>query len=235
MAIAVENLSIGNNIVSDGGATTIAFTTNQIVAAGSFIVVCIGWFTSVTLSSVAGGGLSWLIDKQGSGGDASDGNAIVSAQAPAGLASGVTITATLSGATSPARAIGGSSFTGIATSSPVDVTAGPTQVSTAAWSTGNMAIVAGSLIVAVDFNEGTNSGNTPTAPSAELWERTHADGFECVAEYRIESSAGSYAVAGTFGAATKNNNVGVAYLAAAGAVDEDPLIFRRRRSRMTSW
>jgi hypothetical protein len=233
--IAVENLTIGSNIVSDGGSATIAFTTTATVAAGSFIVVGLGWFTSVTLSSVAGGGLTWTIDKQGGGGDAVDQNAIVSAQAPSGLASSTTITATLSAGSSPARVIGGASFTGVKTSLPVDVTAGPTQVTATGWSTGSMTVAAGSLIVGVNFNGATSSGNTPTSPAAEMWDRTHADGFECVAEYRIESSAGSYAVDGTYGASTKHSNIGVAYLAAADAGPTVPPVLFPQMSGRGSW
>jgi hypothetical protein len=217
MAIAIDVANLGT--ADPGGSrSTVAITTGSAVASGGFIVTCIGWFGTTTLSSVAGGGLTWTIDKQGRAADPGFVSiAIASAQAPSGLASGTTITATLA-ANADVPTMGGTSFTGVATSSPVDGTPlGPTGVATAAWSTGNYSIQAGSVIVGTCWNENTASGNTASAGSTEAWEIAQAGGpYSHVAEYRIEGSAGSYAVAGTWGAAQKNTNIGVAYLAAAG-------------------
>ena len=218
MAIALDaNLGTLNQ---DSSSTTIALTTTNAVAAGATILLGITSFeTSGTLTGVSGGGLTWSIDKQGRPASNSQFQAIVSAYAPSGLASSTVITATWNAA-QIARNIGGTSFTGIKTSSPVDGTpTGPTLVEGAAgWSTPSYTIQAGSMIFAVCFSENTALGSTPTGPSLEAWEINNAGGpYGSVANYRIESSAGSYTVAGTWGATANHSNVAVAYLAGAVA------------------
>lgn len=213
MAIAVDQTSLGTN---SGTGGTVVLTTSQAVASSGFAVLGVGWWdASVTLSGVSGGGLTWAIDKQGNAADPVFPHvAIVSAQAPSGLASSTAITATFSGTPAGENYIGGTSFTGVATSSPIDGTPlGPTGVATAAWSSGSYSIAAGSVIVAMCLVEAAVS-NTPTSPSTEAWQRVGA-GDAVALEYRIETSAGSYAVAGTWGSATKNTNVSVAYLVSA--------------------
>ena len=96
MAITVDKLSLGTVIMTggnDGGAGLKNFVTNQTVAAGAFIVMGWGCFGGEILLSVAGGGLTWSIDSHTNGSNSKE-SAIVSAQAPSGLASGTTITAT---------------------------------------------------------------------------------------------------------------------------------------------
>lgn len=203
-------------------STTIAFTTTAAVAVGGFIVLEVSWYSGATLNSVAGGGLTWFVAAQGAGtSDVTAHTGIAWAQAPAGLASGTTITATLS-ATSIDRTIGGGSFTGVATSSPVDTTSGPTNGTTAAWASASTAIAAGSLLVAVNFMTGfTGPTNTVTAPSAEIVDRTDTDGNSATLCYRIEPTAGSYTVAGLWTAAAANVTIAVAFRAAT-VVDPGP-------------
>jgi hypothetical protein len=220
MAVAIDKSSLGISY-SAASSNSIQFTTSQAVASGGFIVVVGGWFgdNSLTVSGVSGGSLSWSVDKQPNGGSLPYSVFIASAQAPSGLASSTTITASLSGSTGSALFIGGLSFTGIATSSPVDGTpTGPTEATTtAAWSTPSYAIAAGSVIVAACLGEGTSANNAPTSPSLEGPENDQAgDTIALVAEYRIETSAGSYTVAGTWSAGVSTRNVAVAYKAAAG-------------------
>lgn len=221
MAIAIDQANLGKTVVA-GGSTTVAFTTIANVASGGFIVVCVGWFGSTSaLSSVSGGSLSWTIDKQGRA--VSNSVAIASAQAPSGLASGTTITATFPAADMSTRSISGLSFTGVKTSSPVDGTpVGPTDSAVAGWSTDSYSIAAGSVIVAIDFNGfGPANNNTATSPSVEAHEAVDpTDFFGHVVEYRIESSAGSYTVAGSWGTfGDRSGNIGVAYLAGATTPD----------------
>lgn len=217
-AITADVANLGSNSVT-AAANTIAFTTGSTVASGARIVVAAGWFSnSITLSSVSGGGLTWTIDKQGRPTNpAFDSQGIASAPAPSGLASGTTITATLSGS-ADARTIGGLSLLGVDTSTPVDVTSGPTGVnpSSTAWSTASISIAAGSCIVAAAWGENTSAGSTPTSPSLEAFDVANGDGYEQTACYRIESSAGSYTVAGTWGSSTQSGIIAVAYKAAAG-------------------
>ena len=106
MAIVIDQLSIGET-AADSASSTVAFTTNQTVASNGFIVVTVTWInpSGQTLLSVGGGGLTWNIDKQGQTGGTEAPTAIVSAQAPSGLASGTTITATFSASVAGARSI----------------------------------------------------------------------------------------------------------------------------------
>lgn len=216
MGIAADAVLGGNGVAST--SATIAFTTTSAVATGGFIVLEVSWYASaVTLNSVSGGGLSWTIDKQGaSTTDANAKVAIVSAQAPSGLASGTTITATLS-ATSIDRTISGASFTGVATSTPVDGTpTGPTNGTTTAWATASSTLAAGSMLVGANYNTGfTTPTSTPTSPSLEVVDRGDTDGNSATMAYRIEAAPGSYTVAGAWTAtAGAHVTVGVAYLAA---------------------
>jgi hypothetical protein len=98
MAIAFD-ASLGGTAFTTGTSTTAAHTTTAAAAAGSRIIVCVGDFSpTVTVSSVSGGGLTWVKDAQDStttSGHSARG-AVFSADAPSGLASGTTITATYS-------------------------------------------------------------------------------------------------------------------------------------------
>ena len=220
MAIVIDQADLGGKQAVSGTLTTVAMTTTQAVAAGGFVVVCVSGLGGSQVTGVSGGGLSWTVDKtyDGSGGGGGRGLGIASAQCAAGLASGATFTATFLSA-ADGRCIGGMSFTGVATSSPVDTTNGPNNASaTAAWATGSTAVAAGSVLIANCYTVDTASGNTPTAPSLEAFECANVtDGYSMPAEYRIEAGAGSVTVAGTFGASAATSNIAVAYLAAAGA------------------
>lgn len=219
MAITVDKANAGTN-GNDSTSTTISVNTSQTIASGAFIVVCVAWFDPfevATLSSVSGGSLSWSIDKQGSSGVTFDPEeAIASAQAPSGLASGTTITATLSASISGNTSeIGVSSFLGVKTSSPVDGTPiGPVNNggATDLWTTGNYTLSAGSLMVGA-ANCGDNFTNAMT-DGTELYEA--ASSFtKLFAAYRIEASAGSYALAGDMSAVGQCDAIAVGYLAAA--------------------
>ncbi len=216
MAIAIDQADLGGTI-GTADATTVQFTTTAAVASGGFIVVVGGWFGAggATVSSVSGGGLTWSVDDSGS--DTNSACFIASAQAPSGLASSTTITVTFSGTVS-VPTVSGLSFTGVATSSALDgTTLGPVHVSTAAWSSGNYTTSAAAVVVGVNWSEGAVASNTETSPSVEAHEYIHGvDHYGHVAEYRIESSAGAYPVAGTWDAAAGNTTFAAAYLAAGG-------------------
>lgn len=238
MAITVDKANIGT-VTHDLTGTTIVITTNQTVAAGATIVAGFAFYASLeNITGVVNSGtdLGWTVDNFGEGSGRSV--AIARAYAPAGLSSGATITATIAGTGGDYRSGGAMSLLGVKTTSPVDGTP-PASVDasgTAVWSTGNLAIAAGSVIVGVCIAP-TTSTHSPTSPSLEAWEAIDVpDEYGSVMCYRIESSAGSYAVGGTWGASGNHRNVAVAYLAAE---DEPPSGAGDRRmirtSRGTSW
>jgi hypothetical protein len=223
MPIAVDQVNVGE-FALDSSASTIAVTTSATVASGGFIVLYFTWVgPSVTLSSVSGGGLTWTIDKQGesTGLDPDCDGAIVSAPAPAGLASGTTITGTLSAATVGGCSVAATSFTGVLTPGSVDTTAGPSDYTTTAWTvsmttSGSAVLVAG----AMDFH--TSDTSTITSPSVEAHDFGAAGGFEQTVGYRIEPAAGTYTVAGTWAASATGTALGVAYKAAVSAAASAP-------------
>jgi hypothetical protein len=184
---------------NDAGAATIVLTTGATVAAGSRIVLGVagGNGAGSTLSSVTGGGLTWTIDK--SGAPAFFNIYLVSAPAPVGLASGTAITANYSGITS-GRAILGLSLTGAPIVGTVPAL---TTGAVAAWATASASVSAGSALVAFAINQDNgSSGNTITAPSVEDGEvNAGAATYDAVLAHRLEATAGSVTVAGTWATA----------------------------------
>lgn len=238
MAIAVGVANAGS-FESDGSSTTLDCTVATQMDAGGFAIYTGGWFSNPSFTiTVAdnGPGLTWIVDKQSSG--ANNGTFVASAQITSALTVGTIVTATVSSAVG-GRLAGLSSFTGVKTSSPVDGTPpNSLHATTAAWVTNNITIVAGSLIYGFNYAEISADGNTPTAPSVQTWTQWNGSDTHGVGEYRIESSAGTYTVGGTLGAAGGNqDSVGVAYLSAAAPVVADTTTrrYQIRRSRMTSW
>lgn len=224
MAIALDVANVGE-FAQDSASTTIALTTGATVAAGGFIVLAACWAQSgITMSSVAGGSLSWTIDTQGISPDSSQcSGAVISAQAPSGLASGTTITATLSSSSPGGRSITATSFTGVKTSAPAGVNslvAGPAGV--AAWASGSLAIAAGSLIACLSVDFSGQQTSTVTGPSVEAHDLGDAGGFAQTTCYRIESGAGSYTVAGTWSANVTGGIVVAVEYQAAPAVTPGP-------------
>jgi hypothetical protein len=231
VAITVDVANLGTATQTAAG-TTMAFTTTAAVASGARIIVTGGcWDVIATVSSVAGGGLTWTIDKQGHDLIVVNPNPyIVSANAPSGLASGTTITVTFNLEADVAGTIGGSSFLGIDTTTPVEEAGGPVGVSPAAtaWASPSMTIDAGALLIATCWNETNSSASTPSAGSTEALDFSNADGYGQTTAYRIEASAGTYTVAGTWGTAAQSTTNAVAYKAAASATS---LLIPRRAHR----
>lgn len=226
MAILIDQANAGT-AVDDAGASTIAVNTTQTVASGGFIVANIGWWTTTTtLSSVSGGGLTWAIAVQGKHSSANPAAAIAYAQAPSGLASGTTITATFSGS-SNGRQIGLISFTGVATSSPVDTTAAVASASNvSAWATGSATLAAGSVLVGASHMD-PNGTSTITSPSIEALDWTDGANTGMTAGYRIEAAGGSVTVAGDWsvGGGSATATVGAAFkVDAGGGATEIPIL-----------
>jgi hypothetical protein len=198
MAIAVDVANAGT-AVDDSSAASLG---------------CWSASASPLLSSVSGGGLTWAIAAQGKHPSAQPHFAIAYAQAPSGLASGTTITANWS--TSVAgRQIGISSFTGVATSSPVDVVGSVSNTGNATWTSGTLAIAAGSMIVISDHVDGVVT-STATAPAQEALDWTDGANTSHQMSYRIEAAGGSVAATGTWSSSVVHASIAVAFLEGAG-------------------
>jgi hypothetical protein len=216
--------TLGTNAVD---AAVAPLTTTATVPSGALIVVCFGWGSgsAVTLSSVAGGSLTWSIDHaQAYSGAIPWWFAVVSAQAPSGLASGTTITPTMSGAIFGQLAAG-CYCTGLATSSPVDVHSGNGQTQDP-WDTGSATTtVADTLVIGGSFRNGLNT-NTPSGGATELhdFQLVAEDWAQCT-EYKVLSATSSTSLAGTWTTAAGTPDVVsafVAYKAAAGVQQVRP-------------
>lgn len=219
MAIAIDVLNLGE-FAQDSAGATVACTTTSAAAAGSTIILTGTLITNPeTVNSAAdnGPGLTWTIDNQWFGsvnGDAS--TFMASAYAPAGMASGTTITVTFSASTAGGRSVTATSFTGIASASPVDVASlRSLGAATTAWTTPSMSVLAGSVIVGIS---GTFTGQLTslvTGPSIEAHDLGDAGGFAQTTCYQIVAAGGSATVAGTWSSNATSTTGGVAYKAGA--------------------
>jgi lysophospholipase L1-like esterase len=207
--------SLGTKTENVGG-TTMKLTTAGAAASRSRVFVFLTWNNGTrTLTSVAGGGLTWTVDVQAK--DASNNHgAIASANATSGLASGSTITATFSGSVGHGL-MSGASLTGIASTFPLDAAASSVQGGVAGWTAGLTTTNANDLLLGWSSID-TSATSIPTSPAAEI----HDFGDQWFNEwstsvYRIETSAGAKTVSGLWSRATGSSaNVTVAAAYKAG-------------------
>jgi hypothetical protein len=196
-------------------ATTMTLTTSGAAVPGARVFVLVSWSHSTrTLTSVSGGGLTWTVDRQqkAAGNDARV--AIASAAAPSGLASGTTLTATFSGSVTHGL-IAAASFTGIATSAPVDATASATGSGTA-WSTSVTTTNANDLVLGFSTID-ANATSTPSASNTEVHDFGDVNYYGwATSVYRIETTTGAKIVSGTWSSSTGSTGsvtIAVAYKA----------------------
>jgi hypothetical protein len=196
------------------GSSTMTMTTTAPAAAHTRVFAFVTWNATGTITSVSGGGLTWTVDRQAQ--DSADNHgAIVSADAPAGLASGTVITATFSGLVGHGL-IAAASFSGISPTSPPDGTNSSTQSGVATWSASVTTANANDLVIAWSAID-ADTTSTPTAPSVEIHDFGDIDLYAWgTSAYRIASAAGTTTVGGTWGrssGATANVTVIAAYRA----------------------
>jgi len=227
MAIALDVANVGRGNNGGGGITSCSLTTSSAVASGARIFLCLSWQlgggTPVFSSMTAAGGLTWTLEAQigdGALGDSS-GAALIYADAPAGLASSTTLTASWTG-TAFAAVLLGSSYTGITGTRTAE---GTDRVgTTTTWTSPTIAVGAGGIVIGICANDNSPQANTPTAPAVE--DNDFANPSELiygVIERRIEASAGSYNVAGTLTTAPGvNNAIVVASYEATASVTPGP-------------
>jgi hypothetical protein len=232
-AIAFDK-NLGTNTVANdtGPSSTVALVTTQAAAAGSKIIIFVGWGagTAITLSSVSGGSLTWNRDIQADDIGGAEKIAIASADAPSGLSSGTTITATFSTSGAGSRFISGTSFTGVTTGTTYDGTNHTTN-GTNVWTGGTINTAnANDLIIGLGVTEVT-IGSSPVCTPSTNYTQVHcisettsdSDNWESV--YRIVSSTSSYTPGGTITNVTPTPNVtaglAVAYKASV-AVNSAP-------------
>lgn len=224
MAITLDQGNIGTAHAT--GATSLALTTTHAVPAGGFITLAIqnyGASGATSVTGVSGGGLTWVEDAAGAWN--ANGNVAVRlwrANCPAGLPSGTVITISLDAASNVEA---GATSWAAGADVAVDTFVTHPNGGTSAWTTGNMTIAAGSVIVAVS-GEGyaSSSPSTPTAPAVELIDMSASGVGELTTCYYAPGSAGTYALSGAWSSNVHgfSSTVGVAYKeVAAGTTYND--------------
>jgi len=203
---------------TDTNQATLPVTTSGAIAAGSKIILSAGWRTASTLSSVSGGGLTWTIDRQFRNAGLSQSAALVTADAPSGLASGTTITLTFS-ANTTAKFVSVEEVTGLAAQGSVlDQQLGAENATTTtAFDTGNLGTttVADELLVAVIFYQGIETTVT-WASSFTALQRLTSPTRSMANGYRIVSATGVYKASGTHSPTSTWTGVLASYKAAGG-------------------
>ena len=199
----------------NANSASMTLTTSGTAVAGARVFVFVSWTHSTrTLTSVSGGGLTWTVDRQQKAAGNNARVAIASAAAPTGLASGVVLTATFSGPVTHGL-IAATSFTGIATSAPVDATAGATGTGTA-WTASATTTNANDLVLGFSTID-ANATSTATAPNTEIHDFGNASYYGwATSVYRIETTTGAKTTSGTWSTSsgsTGNVTIAVAYKA----------------------
>lgn len=220
MAIAFD-ANLGSSDANTG--TTFTIVTTAAATAGSRIVVLISFWNTNAAASVGGvnDGTAYTRDKNSDNGN--DVFEIWSRHAAGGLASGSTITITLTGTTGTGGALAGAaSFTGIASTSAV-VSTGSATGTGASWNSGAATNTgqASALYVGGAGNEDPTAATSSTPTSGtEIHDRYRtADQQGFATGYKIVSTVASDSITGTFSNANSTANTGglAIYAAAAGA------------------
>lgn len=214
MAIAFG--AVVGEVHTTGTGTTKILTTTAAVPSGAKIILGVHYFATAAMTGMAGGGLTWSIDRDQLG-TSNYRCAVVSADAPSGLASGSSLTATFGAVADTAR-VGGCYVTGLATgASSVDTTAGNGAASgtsaTANLVTGN----ADDFLFSTMWVDFLGAGNiTPASGFTEFYDVTHADTQKDEDSYQIVAATSTYAIGGTWTGSLAWVLAGVAYKADTG-------------------
>ena len=218
MAVSVP-AALATAVVPGTTNATIALTSTATVPSSSKIWAIVTWFHStVTLSSVAGGSLSWTIDHQSKNG--STGVAIVSADAPSGLASSTTITATFSASGAADQQMAAYSSTGVLSGvgAAYGAIGGSNNASTS-WDAGATTVLSGDILIGVSkFEDSVTTTSTPTGGNTELEDWNSGSGFATTTTYQIGTGASIHAQgtwSNTSAASLGTRSASVAYTAAA--------------------
>lgn len=229
MAIGTPT-TIGTRIESAG--LDAVLTTSAAVPSGALVIFIVGFGGSSagTISSVSGGSLTYAVDFSQAYNNIIDwGVALVSAQAPSGMASSTAVTFNFTN--NQAVAIGGVYCTGLATSSVFDVADGQGQASVTNWdTTATSTTFADTLVIGGSLHDGTQT-NTATGGASEIHDFQNAgEAWSMATEYKILSAAGSASLTGTWTGAGITTSAFAAYkgVAAAGAEKQSFYGYRRR-------
>jgi hypothetical protein len=212
--------SLSAGVYGSGFATTVADTTTASVTAGNKILCRVSWWGGAggSLTGVSGGSLTWTIDEAGPTGTTYR-TAIISADAPAGLASSTTITATFSVSTE-ARSIRLVQVDGLATGAADGSGNLPHQTGTS-FSIPVTVGTTGDFVFASGWIDFSTAGATWTSPAVEIVDWANSDGGGFTTAYKTGVSAGAQTMAGTIGG-NDFTGAAVAYKVSGGAAARVP-------------
>ena len=216
---------------------TASLTTSAAAAAGSRIVLAVGWNdpTNNLNATFSSAGLSWVTDKQYRAAYQQC-CGIISADAPSGLASSTVITPSFDGAIDFGPGICAASFTGLegGASGYLDTTSTAKDDFEEAWSTNNLVTTAADCLLFACSQVEPSSGNTASGSTTEIHDFVVEGTNRMTTGYRIVASAATYTLTGTWaGSASYQQNIGAAYKAASGVVVPAPTLFTVRSGVVT--
>lgn len=187
--------TMGNTGALAAGSPT-TLSTTAAAPSGSIIIVFVQWYGAGITTTVTIPGLSVTQDLLGDGtADTARHCGVFSAQAPAGLASSTTITATHS-ASANNRMLCALYVTGIATSSPVDATGVGHGTGTAVTSSATTNVAGDLLFTGVAVDGAVTF--TATGGATEVHDFQNSSAVTSIAtEYEIAGAAGAETGTGT--------------------------------------
>jgi hypothetical protein len=199
---------------AQAASATASLVTANPAAAGSLLVIGVGYFSaSATASITTTGGLTWAATTPTVSGSIR--GYLFYAYAPAGLASGTMLTWTAS-ATTPDWLIGGASFLGM-NSTPTLLGSNGASATAAAWSSGSIAAGEVNLGVVMAFEDGSGTAtSTSTAPLNELIDFANAGQNEAFTLAYDLASAATATLAGSWSASLSHVCRGGAFKIAPG-------------------
>jgi hypothetical protein len=169
VAVALDAALGSNSTGALSGATSVVVTTSAAAASGTKVLAFMSWFnSSAGPMTVSGGGLTWASVGQANNG--SDRFAIWAADAPSGLASSSSITASQQALGAGGLLVSVASFSGVGT---VDTTAQSTGTTGSPYTSGATSnTTVGALFAGGTGNEtATSTTSTPSngAEIHDLW------------------------------------------------------------------
>jgi len=216
---------------AQAASATCSLVTSAAAAPGSLIVVGVGYFNNVggTASVTTTGGLTWANATPTVSGSLH--GYIFYAYASAGLASGTTLTWTMSTGVGD-WLIGAASFLGMDPTPTLLASNGVAATSTA-WSSGSIAAGEVNLGIVMAFEDGDGAAtSTTTAPATELIDFNNAGQSEAFTFSYDLASAATATLAGTWSASLTHVARGAAFKIAPGMdnkVQRSPLLMKLRR------
>jgi hypothetical protein len=219
MAISLDTASVLTSY-QDTASSLITANTSATVAVGGFIVLGISNRSNantITVLNVSGGALNWtMVGNVVTG--VNDRITMVYAPAPLGLASGTAITANYSGSATGGRGMVASSFLGINLGTPWSGSATTRTGTATTYSLSTTSVTNDSLIIATVSNWDSTATHTATTGTEAV--EDHAQTII----YSIQTSTGTYSLAGTFSAALQDVELITSFNGQSGTPPDVPSI-----------